>query len=89
MGAVGKIKDSDLVDVANHALEQDALKYMTGSGRSYAAVLIADKKNDLRCPRRRNGPVAKGLSRDSRRKFNHDRCRNSRQGFGKTGHPNV
>ena len=32
---------------------------MTGSGRSYAAVVTAGKKNDLRRPRRRNGRVAK------------------------------
>ena len=50
----GKIQDSDVVDIANYTLEQDELKYMTGSGRSYAAVLTADEKNDLRRPRQRN-----------------------------------
>ena len=29
----GKIQDSDVVDVANHTLELDELKYMTGSRR--------------------------------------------------------
>ena len=70
-----KIQDSDVVDVANHTIEQDELKYMTGSGRSYAAVLTADKKNDLCRPRRRNGRVAKGPPLNSTREFNHDRCR--------------
>ena len=69
----GKIQDSDVVDVANYTLEQDESKYLTGSGRSYAAVLTANKKNDLHRPRRRNGRVAKGLL-DSRREFNHDDC---------------
>ena len=74
----GKIQDSDVVDVANYTLEQDELKYLTGSGRSYAAVLTADKKNDLRRPRRRTGRVVKGLPLDSRREFNHDDCRITR-----------
>ena len=56
----GKINDSDVVDVANNTLEQEESKYFTGSGRSYAAVVAAGKKNDLRRPRRRNGRVAKG-----------------------------
>ena len=55
MGAFRKVQGSDVVEVANHTLEQDELKYMTGSRRSYAAVLTADKKNDLSGPRRRNG----------------------------------
>ena len=41
---LGKINDSDVVDVANYTLEQDELKYLSGSGRSYAAVLTANKK---------------------------------------------
>ena len=44
----GKINDSDIVDVANNTLEQEESKYFTGSGRSYAAVVRAGKKNDLR-----------------------------------------
>ena len=35
----GKIQDSDVVDVANHTLEQDELKYMTASRCSSPAVL--------------------------------------------------
>ena len=70
----GKINNSDVVDVANNTLEQDESKYFTGSGRSYAAVVAAGKKNDLRHSRRRNGRVAKGLL-DSRHDFNHDDCR--------------
>ena len=58
----GKVQDSDVVDVANYTLEQDELKYLPGSGRSYAAVLTADKKNDLLRPRRRNGRVARDYS---------------------------
>ena len=46
----GKVQDSYVVDVANHTLEHDELKCMTGSRRSYAAVVTADKKNDLHCP---------------------------------------
>ena len=67
----GKIQDSGVVDVANYTLVQDELKYMTGSGRSDAAVIKADKKNDLRRPRRMNGRVAKRPPLDS----------NPRQGF--------
>ena len=85
----GKIQDSDVVDVANYTLEQDELKYLTGSGRSYAAVLTADKKNDLRRPRRRTGRVVKGPPLDSRCEFNHDDCRITRRGFGKTGPRNL
>ena len=84
----GKIQDSDVVDVANYTLEQDELKYLTGSRRSYAAVVTAGKKNDLHRPRRRNGRVAKGLL-DSRRDFNHDDCRIIRREFGKIGPRNV
>ena len=84
----GKIQDSDIVDVANYTLEQDELNYLTGLGRSYAAVVTADKKNDLRRLRRRNGRVAKGLL-DSRREFNSDDCRITRQDFGKIGPRNV
>ena len=76
----GKISDSDIVDVANNTLEQEEAKYFTGSGRSYAAVARAGKKNDLRRPRRRNGRVAKGLL-DSR----HDDCRIYRREFDKIG----
>ena len=35
----GKIQDSNVVDVANHTLEQDDLKYITGSRRSCSAVV--------------------------------------------------
>ena len=77
----GKIQDSDVVDVANYTLEQDELQHLTGSGRSYAAVVTAGKKNDLRRPRRRNGRVAEGLL-DSRRE-NHDYCRITRREFDK------
>ena len=49
---LGKINDSDIIDVANNILEQEESKYFTGSGRSYAAVVTAGKKNDLRHPRR-------------------------------------
>ena len=80
----GKINDSDVVDVANNTLEQEESKYFTGSGRSYAAVVRAGKKNDLRRPRRRNGRVAKGLL-DSR----HDDCRIYRREFDKIGPRNV
>ena len=80
----GKINDSDVVDVANNTLEQEESKYFTGSGRSYAAVVRAGKKNDLRRPRRRNGRVAKGLL-DSR----HDECRIYRREFDKIGPRNV
>ena len=83
----GKINDSDVVDVANYTLEQDELKYLTGSGRSYAAVVTAGKKSDLRRPRRRNGRVAKGLL-DSRRD-NHDDCQITRREFDKIGPRNV
>ena len=86
----GKIQYSDVVDVAKYSLEQDELKYLTGSGRSYAAVLTtADKKDDLHPPRRRNGRVTKGLPLDSKRDFNHDDCRITRPGFGKTGPRNL
>ena len=80
----GKIQDSDVVDVAIHTLEQDELKYMymTESGRSYAAVLTADKTNDLRRLRRRNGRVAKGLALDSRHESIDDDCRITRREFG-------
>ena len=44
----GKMQDRDVVDVANHTLEQNELKYVTGSRRSYVAAVTADKKNDLR-----------------------------------------
>ena len=44
---LGEAQDSYVVDVANNTLGQDELKYMTGSGRSYTAVLTADKENDL------------------------------------------
>ena len=84
----GKINDSDVVDVANNTREQDESKYFTGSGRSYAAVAAAGKKNDLRRLRRRNGRVAKGLL-DSRHDFNHDDCRIIRREFGKIGPRNV
>ena len=83
-----KMQDSDVVDVANYTLEQDELKYLTGSGRSYVAVVAAGKKNDLRRPRRRNGRVAKGLL-DTRRDFNHDDSRIIRREFGKVGPRNV
>ena len=79
-----KKQDSDVVDVANHTLEQDELKYMTGSGRSYAVVLTVEKKNDIRCSRRRKGRVAKGPLLDSRRESTHDDCRLTRREFGKT-----
>ena len=36
----GKVQDSDVVDVDNYTLEQDELKYFTGSGRSYTAVVL-------------------------------------------------
>ena len=39
-----RIKDGDVVDVANHTLEPDELNYMTGSRRSYAAVLHLIRK---------------------------------------------
>ena len=86
---LGKIQDSDVVDVANYTLEQDEFKYLTGSERSFAAVLKADKKNDLCRPRRRTGRVVKGPPLDSRREFNHDDCRITRRGFGKTGPRNL
>ena len=84
-----KIQDSDVVDVANHTIEQDELKYMTGSGRSYAAAVTADKKNDLCRPRRRNGRVTKGPPLNSTREFNHDRCRINDKGSALTGARNV
>ena len=84
-----KIQDCDVVDVANLTLEQDELKYMTGSGWSYVAVVTADKKYNLNRPRRRNGRAAKQPPLDSRLEFIHDRCRNPRQGFDKTGPCNV
>ena len=57
----GKILDRDVVDVGNQTLEQDELEYMSGSGRPYAAVVTAEKKNDLRSQRRRNGRMAKAV----------------------------
>ena len=84
-----KIQDSDVVDVANHTLKQDELKFVTGSGQSYSAVLTADEKDGLHCPRRRNGLVAKQPLLVSRRKLNQDRRRTPRQGFDKTGPRNV
>ena len=51
----GKIQDSDEVDVANHTLETGRIEvYGIGSRRSYAAIVTADKKTNLRRPRRRN-----------------------------------
>ena len=81
----GKIQDSDVhVDVANHTLEQGELKYMTGSRRSYAAVLTADKEKDLRRSRRRNRRVVERPPLDWRREFNHDDCQITRWEFGRS-----
>ena len=37
----GKIQGSDVVEMANLTLEQDAFKHLTGSSHSYVAVLTA------------------------------------------------
>ena len=39
----GKIQGSDVLDVANHTLEEEVLKELIGSRCSYTAVLTADK----------------------------------------------
>ena len=77
-----KIQDSDVV-MSLITPRTDELKYMTGSGRSHAAVLTADKKHDLRLPQRGNGRVAKGLPLDSRLESTHDDFRNTRREFAK------
>ena len=54
---LGKIQDSDVVDVANHTVKQDELKYITGLRYSYAAVFMTDKEKDLHRPRWRNNHI--------------------------------
>ena len=61
-----------VVGVANHTLEQEELKYMTGSRRSYASVLTADKGKDLCRPQQRNRRVVEGPLRNSRRESDHE-----------------
>ena len=73
----------DVVDVTNHTLEQDELKYMIGLRHSCAAVLTTYTKKDLRLPQRRNRWVVGRPPRSSRRESNHDRCRILQQAFGK------
>ena len=48
MSAAGKIGGSDVADVANFTVEQDVIRDLTGTRRSYAAVLTADKNRNLR-----------------------------------------
>ena len=66
----GKIGRSDVVDVANHTMEQLVCTNVSETRRSYAAVLTADKNSDLRDQRRRKG-------RDS----GHEDCRTRQKGF--------
>ena len=80
----GKIQGSDVVNVANLTLEQDMLKDMTGSRRSYAAVLTADKKRDLCYLRRRNKWVVEGQPHTLRHEFNHPDCWIPQQGLGRS-----
>ena len=56
----GKIGQTDVVDVANHTMEQLVYTDERETRRSYAAVLTAGKKNDLRCTGRRKRRVNEG-----------------------------
>ena len=69
-GLFGKIGRSDVVDVANHTMEQLVCTDASETRRCYAAVLTADKNSDLRDQRRRKG-------RDS----GHEDCRTRQKGF--------
>ena len=53
----GKIKGSDIVDVANHTLEEDVLKDIDEFAFSYMGIV--NKKKDFRRSRRRNRTVGK------------------------------
>ena len=79
----GKIGGGDVVDVANLTLEQDVYIDLTGSRRSYAAVLTADKNKDLRYVRRRKRRVVEEQPHASRREYNHEDCRIRQQDFGR------
>ena len=43
----GKIQGSNVADMANFTIKQDVMGELTGTRRSYVAVLTADKNSDL------------------------------------------
>ena len=82
----GKIDGrSDVVDVANHTLEQLVYTDETETRRSYAAVLTTGKNKDLRCTGWRKKRVDEGQQPQvSRRKYIPEDCRIRHQGFDRT-----
>ena len=80
----GKINGrSDVVDVANHTMEQLVYRDET-TRRSYAAVLTAGKNEDLRCTGRRKGRVVEDQPQVSRREYIPEECRIRQREFGKS-----
>ena len=55
----GRIGDSDVVDVANHTLEEDVLKDITEFAYSYTGTVITNKEKDFHRSRRKNKNVGK------------------------------
>ena len=72
----GKIHGrSDVVDVANHTLEQLVCIIESGASRSYAALLTAGKNQDLPCTGRRKKRMNEGQQPQvSRRKYVPEDC---------------
>ena len=68
----GKI-ERDVVDVANHTVEQLVCIDVSERRRSYAAVLIAGKNKDLRCTGRRKKQMDEGRPQISRREIPENR----------------
>ena len=84
----GNILGSDVVNVVKFTLrlEQDELRELSGSRRTYAAILIADEEKDLWYlhVRQRNEQVFEGQQLDaSRRESNHQDCGIQHQVFGR------
>ena len=72
VGALRKI-ERDVVDVANHTVEQLVCIDVSERRRSYAAVLIAGKNKDLRCTGRRKKQMDEGRPQISRREIPENR----------------
>ena len=70
----GKIEGGNVVDVANHTLEQDVFRELTGARHSYAPVFTADKDRDL---------LYLHVRQRKRRKSDHKDCRTRQKGFGR------
>ena len=79
----GKI-GCDVVDVANHTVEQLVCIDMSERRRSYAAVLTAGKNKDLRCTGQRKKRKDDGQQAQILRRDIPEDCRIRRQGFDRT-----